>query len=130
VADTGTLLFRWPRLFAAGERSRLVVDAPDGQVAPLLWSESEDYARFISTFKISPEEAVRLVIAGYEASGAQMVPNFVVGRWYHIATDHVIGQASVGGFYVNGDTGEVRLRDDDRVIRFDAFDGDHIVATR
>jgi hypothetical protein len=59
--------------------------------------------------------------------GAQPLPNFVLGRWYHIATDHVIGQAALGGTYVHGDTGAVLLSRDPRVIRFDCFDGDRLV---
>jgi hypothetical protein len=130
LRQVGTILFRFPRLFAAGERSKLRLDDPDGPGAPLLWSGSSAYARRVATFSIKPADAVDRALGPSPAWGAQSIPNFVLGRWYHVATDHVIGQAAVGGLYVHGDTGEVRRRDDPRVIQFDTFGGDRVVAPR
>ena len=58
------------------------------------------------------------------------MPDFAPGRWYPVAADHVIGQAGVGGPYVNGDDGRVVVVDDGRVARFDAFAGDRLVDGR
>lgn len=128
VSQVGTLLFRWPGLFAAGRRSPLTLETPDGQLSPILWSDSPEYRRHVATFRVKPEEGVRLALSPGSAWGAQSTPNFAVGRWYHVATDHVIGQAAVGGMYVNGDTGKIVRREDPRVVRFDAFGGDRLVA--
>jgi hypothetical protein len=122
----GTLVFRFPRLFAAGERSDVSVESPAGHVEPILWSGSRAYDGRVASFRVKPAEAVRLALGLGPAWGAQALPNFVVGRWYHIATDHVIGQASLGGWYVNGDDGVVVQLEDERVIRFDAFEGDRV----
>lgn len=130
LASAGTLIFRFPRLFSAGERTPITIESPDGQLEPVLWSGSRAYDDLIATFHIKPEEAVRLAFHGGHPWGSQGIPNFAVGRWYHIASDHVIGQAAVGGVYVSGDTGEIVKRPDDRIIRFDTFNGDHLVSTR
>jgi hypothetical protein len=127
LRQIGTIVFRFPRLFAAGERTKLTLDAPDGRRESLLWSGSRAYARRVATFAIPPAQAVNRALGRGHAWGAQPVPNFLVGRWYHVATDHVIGQAAVGGLYVHGDTGEVLRRDDPRVIQFDTFAGDRVV---
>jgi hypothetical protein len=128
LAQVGTVVFRFPRLFAAGERTKLTLDPPDGRPELLRWSGTRAYARRVATFNIQPARAIERAIGPGPAWGAQPVPNFVLGRWYHVATDHVIGQASLGGLYVHGDTGKVLRRDDDRVIQFDSFAGDRVVA--
>jgi hypothetical protein len=127
LRQLGTVVFRFPGLFTAGRRTKLTVDAPDGEVASVVWSGSPEYARRVATFPVRPADAVGRALGPGPAWGAQSVPNFVLGRWYHVATDHVIGQAAIGGLYVHGDTGEVRRRDDPRVIQFDVFGGDRVV---
>jgi len=128
LRQVGTLVFRFPGLFTAGRRTKVTLDAPDGEAASVLWGGSPAYARRVATFRIRPADAVARALGPGPAWGAQPVPNFVLGRWYHVATDHVIGQAAIGGLYVHGDSGEVRRRDDPRVIQFDAFGGDRVVA--
>jgi hypothetical protein len=123
-----TLLVRFPRLFTVGERSDLTVPAPpDGVPEPLLWSDSPAYHKEIAQFRVPPAEAVQRATDAGLGAGAQPLPNFVLGRWYHIPTDHVIGQAALGGTYVHGDTGAILRSPDPRVIRFDSFDGDRLV---
>jgi hypothetical protein len=126
ASAAGTLLFRWPRLFAAGGRSKLTVQGPDGTAEQLLWSDSPEYERLIEKLRVKPQDAVRIAWGDGPAWGVQSVPNFIVGHWYHVATDHVIGQAALGGTYVNGETGEVVRHEDGRVIRFDTFEGDRL----
>ncbi len=127
-ADAGTLIFRWPWMLGAGHRtSGVMVETPDGKRAAMVWSDSKDYLKRVATFAIQPADAVRIATGGKQRVGVQSVPNFIAGRWYHIAADHVIGQAALGGLYVNGDTGSVTTIDDPRVVRFDAFDGDRVV---
>jgi len=127
LRQVGTLVFRFPGLFTAGRRTKVTLDAPDGEAASVLWGGSPAYARRVATFRIRPADAVARALGPGPAWGAQSVPNFVLGRWYHVAADHVIGQAATGGLYVHGDSGEVRRRDDPRVIQFDAFGGDRVV---
>jgi hypothetical protein len=123
------LLLRLPRIFFAGTRSAILIDGLDGRQHCVLWSDSPEYRREIQNAPVNPTAAVKLAIEKENLEGAQAVPNFMLGRWYHVDDDHVIGQASIGGWYVNADTGEVRHRDDARVIRFDLFDGDRVVAS-
>jgi hypothetical protein len=131
LAEIGTLVFRFPRLFAVGQRTPLTLPTPDGDIKPVIWSGSDAFEQQVATFPITPTDAVRIALAaGNDARGAQSIPNFAVGRWYHVATDHVIGQASIGGIYVSGDSGEVITSHDRRVVRFDAFEGDRIVSSR
>jgi hypothetical protein len=121
-----TVAARWPALLSAGRRSPLSLPTPDGHREPILWSDGDDYRSRAATFAIAPGDAVRR--AG--VATAQPLPDFAVGRWYHVATAHLIGQAAIGGPYVNGDTGAVAAVDDRRVIRFDAFAGNRIVPGR
>ena len=123
---TVAMLLRWPALLSAGRRSPVLLSTPDGAVEPILWSDGPAYRDRVGTFAVAPEAAVRR--AGVAA--AQCVPDFAVGRWYHVAIEHVIGQAAVGGPWVNGDTGAVVTVGDGRVVRFDAFLGDRLVAGR
>jgi hypothetical protein len=115
----------------AGERSKLEVEAPDGMRAAIVWSDSDAYRTAESRLAIKGVDAVGLArksnATAVDAAGVQAVPNFLVGDWYHVESDHVIGQAALGGWYVNGNDGRTIFRSDHRVIRFDVFDGDKIV---
>jgi hypothetical protein len=125
------MLLNWPAMFSAGERSPITFHDPDGVTQPVLWSDSDGYRRYVRSLKITPAEAVRLVTQAdpdaVAAAGVQAVPNFAVGPWYHIDGDHIIGQAALGGWYLNGNTAEVVRRDDPAVIRFDTFFGDRAI---
>jgi hypothetical protein len=124
-------LLHLPGMLNAGERSELNVADPDGLVRPVLWSDGEAYRNAVQSLMIQPGQVVPLAEKfdrkGVRAAGVQCVPNFLIGRWYHVESDHVIGQASLAGWYVNGDDGRVVFRTDPRVIRFDAFNGDRVV---
>jgi hypothetical protein len=119
------------KLMQSGGRSRLDLTDPDGVVGKVLWSDGDAYRKAIGSFNITPDAAVRGAAASdpaaFAAVGVQSVPNFAVNHWYHLDGDHVIGQAALGGWWVNGQTGRVIRSDDRRVIRFDLFNGDRIV---
>lgn len=80
---------------------------------------SEDYAKRVETFKISPSQAYDIA---YEAAktGNKMQflsrrPTVVVKRTYVFSMPRQSG-ASLRGYHVNGDTGAVKFMEDDKTI--------------
>jgi hypothetical protein len=115
------------RMFNAGHRTPLTARAPDGATAPVLWSDSQEFATRTRTLAISPADAVRIAVEfTHHAPGMQPYPNFLLGDFYHLPTDHVLGQASLAGIYINAITGEPLQMPSPQIIRFDLFQGDHI----
>src|SRR5207249_7084022 len=62
--DVETLLFHWPAMFRAGERTPLIVESPNGKRERILWSESHEYCQAVKTFAVKPEEALSLAFKG------------------------------------------------------------------
>jgi hypothetical protein len=121
------IIWKWPAMFFAGHRSNIFAQSPDRAFDQVLWSDSEGFHKRAQAARISPETAVLKARELGPVPGAQIVPNFSIGPWYHIAADHVIGQASLGGMYVNANTAAVVRLSNQQVIRFDLFNDDRIV---
>lgn len=80
---------------------------------------SEEYAKRVDTFKISPSEAYSIAHeAASTDNNLQFLsrrPTVIVKRTYVFSMPRQSG-ASLRGYHVNGDTGAVKFMEEDRII--------------
>lgn len=80
---------------------------------------SEEYSKRIKDFKISPEKAYELAHAqakkDKQLQFLSRKPTVVVKRWYVFSMPQASG-ASLDGYHVNGDTGEVKFVNNDKTV--------------
>ncbi len=80
---------------------------------------SEAYEKRIKAFKIDPIEAYEIALEQAEEDGRLQFlskrPTVAVKRWYVFSMPQASG-ASLKGYHVHGDTGEVRYVGENRVV--------------
>lgn len=80
---------------------------------------SEEYSKRIADFKISPDKAYKLAHEQAKKENRLQFlsrkPTVVVKRWYVFSMPQASG-ASLDGYHVNGDTGEVKFVNNDKTV--------------
>jgi len=93
----------------------------DNEKLRVLWPETEAYDAEVSSFPISPDEAVEIANVAYEKSQdrssglpkvwhASSKPRCIVGDYYCLTMPTKSGKTALGGIYVNGRSGKLEGR--------------------
>lgn len=80
---------------------------------------SDDYSKRVQGFKISPSEAYTIAHEAAQTDNKLQFlsrrPTVVVKRWYVFSMPQGTG-ATLQGYHVNGDTGEVKFVNDKKTV--------------